>query len=482
MEYKLKNNVLQVDLKLVSTTTKIETDDYEITIVRKHGILHEQILETSPLLKDLIDIPIIYGLTDLNVIIKLIWIYSLIHHKNVTVILPKCMNTHFNDLLSTFKQLNELVLLNGDLESLENLTFKKDTKVVILFAHIILNELCKTNKRRLNTILTNGLKKNNIQILSPVLLNILDIKALNALKEHTIPTNFDSLNKKLNYFDFDEDSIVELIQDYVNDSKRIYLSLDLSTSSLKQIESGLKDLDVSTSRVDSQTASVVINSSKNALKTILKYEYDIYIMLLPEFIDPIETVCYFNFVFGTHDFEILIDESNVKSVLRNLKILNKPKADTLVIKDSKEYQDYQELLISIDKQEHLLATDYYYSFNNVSETIRKMDLSNLSASDYEIIRNYVKHKLNNIHNISVNSCQLATPSSPKDRSSKLNSLSNKISSIDYRCDCTCELFKNYSIGVLVWSDLFSQKKKIKIEDTLFVYQTTSGTWKYTRVN
>ena len=79
---------------------------------------------------------------------------------------------------------------------------------------------------------------------------------------------------------------------------------------------------------------------------------------------------------------------------------------------------------------------------------------------------------------------MAAPCSPKDRSKKLNSLSNKISSYDYRCDVTCEIFKDYTIGVILWNETFANRKIIltDLKNQTFIYQTTSGKWKYTTVN
>ena len=88
----------------------------------------------------------------------------------------------------------------------------------------------------------------------------------------------------------------------------------------------------------------------------------------------------------------------------------------------------------------------------------------------------------NKFNLEIKTCQLTTPCSPKDRSRKLNSLSNKISSSDYRCDVTCEIFKDYSIGVVIWNDFFVNKEKLNIlKNETYIYKTTSGKWKFTKV-
>ena len=110
-----------------------------------------------------------------------------------------------------------------------------------------------------------------------------------------------------------------------------------------------------------------------------------------------------------------------------------------------------------------------------------MNLSNLERNDYDFIRNYVINRLDNKYDIQAKTCQLSTPCSPKDRSNKLNSLSNKISSFDYRCDVTCEIFKDYSIGVIVWNEIFANRKELDINNLrnqVYIYQVTNGNWKY----
>ena len=86
------------------------------------------------------------------------------------------------------------------------------------------------------------------------------------------------------------------------------------------------------------------------------------------------------------------------------------------------------------------------------------------------------------HSIEVNTCQLSAPCSPKDRSKKLNSLSNKISSFDYRCDVTCEIFKDYTIGIIIWNETFANRKTLNLKMLKgcgYVYQTTYVKWSYT---
>ena len=110
-----------------------------------------------------------------------------------------------------------------------------------------------------------------------------------------------------------------------------------------------------------------------------------------------------------------------------------------------------------------------------------MDLSNLSKKDYETIRNYIKLTISNLLNIYIKLCQITTPSSPTNRKQKLNSLSNKINSLDYFTELTCELFKDYTIGIVIWSDFFSNKEsfdKKLLKGNIYIYQNTNGSWKF----
>ena len=59
---------------------------------------------------------------------------------------------------------------------------------------------------------------------------------------------------------------------------------------------------------------------------------------------------------------------------------------------------------------------------------------------------------------------------------------NKINFFQFRCDITCEIFKDHSIGIVVWNEMF-KNKSYKIEpNQTFVYQTTNGDWRYTTIN
>jgi hypothetical protein len=156
----------------------------------------------------------------------------------------------------------------------------------------------------------------------------------------------------------------------------------------------------------------------------------------------------------------------------------------VVVKDSGDYDTYAELASTIDAGLSTVASEGYYVFEP-SQTIKEFDLKNLTKSQYDVIRNFVKLRLLAKIDMEIKTCQLSSPSSPRDRSKKLNSLSNKISSYDYRCEITCEIFKDYSIGVVVWNEMFSDRKTMNpvlLKNQIFIYQTTSGKWKYTAFN
>jgi hypothetical protein len=170
---------------------------------------------------------------------------------------------------------------------------------------------------------------------------------------------------------------------------------------------------------------------------------------------------------------------NIKSSLK--RITSRTIPERMTIKDSKEFDTYNSLLKEIDHPDPVVVSESYYSFE-CPENIQKLNLSNLTKKDYDVIRNFVKIKLNGKLDLDVKTCQLSAPCSPKDRSKKINSLSNKISSADYRCDVTCEIFKNYTIGVVVWNEIFANRKQLSVlKNQAYVYQTTSGTWKFTSV-
>ena len=182
--------------------------------------------------------------------------------------------------------------------------------------------------------------------------------------------------------------------------------------------------------------------------------------------------------------EVYFDSSRVKNINTSLNSINSDSTtQRTIIKDSKEYSTYDELVKNLPENEPIIVSEAYYNFE-APKSIQEFDLSNLSKRQYEIIRSFVKVKLMGKMDLDIKTCQLSSPCSPKDRSKKLNSLSNKISSYDYRCDVTCEIFKDFTIGVILWNETFSNRKTMEIEklkNQVFIHQTTSGTWKYTTI-
>jgi hypothetical protein len=268
----------------------------------------------------------------------------------------------------------------------------------------------------------------------------------------------------------------------VQQTGSVYLSLDIHVSKILALETQLKERGVNVSRTEN--SQVVINSAKGVRKSFLKKEYSIYIFITQNFDYPLDLLFYLKEIKGTGT--VYIDSSKIINIKWSLKkITCEDIPERTVVRDSKEFETYNELIKEISG-ENCIVSECYYNFE-APVSIQKLDLQNLVKKDYDLIRNFVKLKLNGKLDLDVNTCQLSSPCSPKDRSKKLNSLSNKISSYDYRCDVTCEIFKDYTIGVVVWNETFSNRKSntktLNIsKNQTFIYQTTSGQWKYTSVN
>jgi len=390
---------------------------------------------------------------------------------------------------------------NGSLESLEQLSILESSVIIFAYADIFLNDLTKINKRRLNTFLKICCKKaSKILILSITTLKTLQLPILESfdlLPLYSSKNNnfFKNLNLSLfdlvdpdNFtFESNVDSFVEMIQQFKN--KSIYISLSLSIPKILFIESKLKESGIITFRKEQEKEFnyVLLNSAGTTEKTFLKHTYSVYIFVLPNDLERLDLIYYFKDILSETTEEVYIESSSNDYIESCLMSFYKEKAVIPVIQDSKEEFDSVESikysnLGSLNLNDLIFASENYYRIHG-SDTIQKMDLKNLTKKDYDIIRNFIKLKLNCKYDLDIRTCQLSTPSSPKDRSKKLNSLSNKISSIDYRCDVTIEIFKDYSIGVVIWTDIFSSKEKINVlKNEVYVYQTTSGKWKITKVN
>ncbi len=420
---------------------------------------------------------------------SLIWIYQNYFLKSVSVFVPRIVN---NDDYITC-----------DLETLEQTVIQSGTVVIFGYADIIFGELVKVNKKRLNTILKSILKKATVVILSSCSLKVLDIPILDIgttkesfdylelekplINYRTILDHislFDLLDPKNEEYQNNVDPFVEMVIDMVKSGKRVYLSLNLINTRLLEIEAKLKK-ECSVLRKDSNSSDIVINSAKTCEKTLLVAKYDVYFFAPAHFDNPIDVVGQFKSILGKENIEIYFDSSKYSILEKSLKdLFITSHVPRVVIKDSQEFDTYTELVESLGNSEIVLASEEYYTFQS-SDEIQEFDLQNLQKKEYDKIREYVKIKILNKYDIEIKTCQLSAPCSPKDRSRKLNSLANKISSFDYRCDCTCEIFKDYSIGVTIWNETFANRKTLNLKllkNCCYIYQTTYGKWKYTTIN
>jgi len=471
---------------------------------------YEQLIDTTPEILNILNGNVmVIGdsvIIDDSMMLSVIWIYQYYFNYSVVLFLPERMNESFYDSLTDFNEsfdpeyeLTKLNILQGTLEHLEQLPIKKNQKIVFGYSHIIFNELFNTNKRRLNTILGNIVNKSELTIFTPTGLDFLDLKVFEKIHSYNIKKtevfNIQNIIESITSCDFDFESelteLTELIEASVHEEKRLYLSLDLPVKKLKEIEEFLNAENITNSRTDSPNHSVVTNSSKTTLGSTPKYKYDIYIYLLPSNFEKLEVFSYFQCLLFLNK-ELLVEsekpevlvltESNYSRLTDLFK--KTPKKKRLVVNDSDEYSEYQKMMKKLGDKPVIQANDYYYRLQP-NQQIKQMVLSNLKKKDYDSIRHYVKVILETKYSITVNTCQLSTPCSPKDRSTKLNSISNKISSYDYRCDVTCEIFKDYTIGVIVWGETFANRGKLReneLKNETFVFQTTNGNWKYSIIS
>ncbi len=379
------------------------------------------------------------------------------------------------------------------LEELEHLVLPKNGIIVFKNADFIFENLENTNRRRLNTNIKNLLKKNKIHVFSFTNLNLLNLKCFDHFRKIKYSKQIDSIDYSfINIFDEDTESfeyniteLIDLISDFVNQGKVVYINLALEQDKLRYIYSEIERNEINITKKWTPESQVVINSAKYLSN--VKTKYDIYIFNLPT-LDGFDFLRYFQITTMSNNPEIFIDSHNSKQLLRSIRNIcikeeNVPRIDVMDYQDTFESntelmrhisENFNKDVIVVNIQEN------YYRFE-ASDQIRKLNLKNLSKKDYDTIRAFVKFKLLALDDLSIRTCQLAAPCSPKDRSKKLNSISNKVSSYDYRCEVTCEIFKDYTIGVIVWNELLSNRKEINLSDyskNIFIYQTTNGLWRY----
>jgi hypothetical protein len=400
---------------------------------------------------------------DVKLVYSLAWIYKYYFEDSVTVVLPKVVQSStletFNELTGSFPLTPEDIATSS-LECMENI---KSKVVIYGFSDFIFNDLVILNKRRVCTYLRST--KSKVHILGWSSLSVLDIPVLDTFDYYQL-----GLQKELdfNYIDFED--IKEFVEE--NSSKKIYISV-ANTVKL----SGLQDL-LDYSEAETGTPGVVLQSSKTLHRGFLKYNYDIYIFITRLIEHPLDLYYYLK---ETGTGQVYFDAARVKSTTALLESLQSEETiERLSVKDSKEFENYDDL--SIEVPDGVIVSEGYYRFDP-AKNIKQLDLRNLSKRDYDLIRSFVKTKLVSRLDLDVKTCQLASPCSPKDRAKKLNSLANKISSYDYRCNVNCQIFSDYSIGVVIWNETFSDRKELNIEkDQSFIYQTTNGSWKYTTVS
>jgi hypothetical protein len=463
--------------------------------------IYNDLIELFPEISNILDRTFVnYGecIFDINLIFSLMWIYKFYYNYNVNLFLPKISESYLQEFNAYFIKdqkyfINECDTITISLEALEQyeLPYKRNSKNVTIFgyADLIFKDI---TQRRLNTQLKKIIKKGIVHIFSYTSLIHTGIACLDDIQRYEFINkpliNFksmfesisliDLLDKDPDTYESNESNFVDLVHSLVSEGKRIYMSLNMTLDKLKSIESQIKTKGVSISRKDNCDSSVVINSSKTTRNNVfLKGKYSVYILI---FENNVDIVNYLKFI-GNVPVEIYFDSSKIKNIEKCISEIYEKKTpkENFKVVDSEEYNNYEDC-----KCKDPVLVNEYYLFDS-TESLKKLNLSNLSKNDYDIIRNYVKIKLLNKYSLDIHTCQLTTPCSPKDRPGKLNSLANKISSFDYRCDVTCEIFKDYTIGVLVWNETFSDRGDLDLGNlvgTNYVYQTTNGKWKITSIN
>jgi hypothetical protein len=339
--------------------------------------------------------------------------------------------------------------------------FKLYQSFIYGFSDFIFNDLVVLNKRRVCTYLRST--KSKIHILGWSSLAVLDI-CVSVFEYYELGPQ-----KELdpNYIDFED--IEEFVQE--NYDKKIYISV---ANPVKL--TGLQTL-LDCSETETGAPGVVLQNSRVLHRGFLKYNYDIYIFITKLIEQPLDLFYYLK---ETGTGEVYFDAARVKSTTALLESLQTEETvERLTVKDSIEFENYDELAVEVP--DGVIVSEGYYRFDP-PKNIKQLDLRNLSKKDYDLIRSFVKTKLVSRLDLDVKTCQLASPCSPRDRAKKLNSLANKISSYDYRCNVNCQIFSDYSVGVVIWNETFSDRKDLNVEkDQSFIYQTTNGKWKYTTV-
>jgi len=450
--------------------------------------IYNKLLENFPELTNVINKTIVsYGeyTHDNTFLFALMWIYKFYYNYHVVLFFnPKTLiYTLLNAFNETFIKDHTLFLQDHSiicmsLEAIENFNIKQPAVTIFGMCELTFADI---NQRRLNTQLKKIINKGIVHIFSYT--SLTSLNCLQDIERYSFKNkpliNFKSMFDYISLIDLDEpyEDFIDLVQDLVKSGNRVYISLNLNVNSLKSIEQQIKSRGITTSRKDNPDSQVVINSSKMTTSVLLVHSYSVYILIFDEISVPDQIVNYLKFI-GNDDCEIYFEASKIDNIEKCVLELDTTSTyKKTIIKESGEYQSYKLCKEALNDPDHVLANDYYLL--EPSRVIQSLNLSNLKRTHYDLIRNYTKLQLLNEYSLELKTCQLSTPCSPIDRSKKLNSMTNKLSSVDYLCDITCEIFKDHSIGVLVWSDLFKTKNQSITGN--YIFQTTSGKWKFATI-
>ena len=107
---------------------------------------------------------------------------------------------------------------------------------------------------------------------------------------------------------------------------------------------------------------VVINSLKTIEKSFLKNTYDIYIFITRKFEYPLDILYYLKEIKSSS--EVYFDGTMLTNVNESLHKLNCEESNERTdIKDSREFQSYNELLKELKSSSFTNVTEGYYKFD-----------------------------------------------------------------------------------------------------------------------
>jgi hypothetical protein len=361
-------------------------------------------------------------LYDLNNLFAYAWVIKYYYLEDYVLYLP------INEGTSLINIFNEKIIKNEKyylpdnflIINLENLSNNGNINLLIGGCDISLRDLVNINKRRINTIFKSALKRVIIFSVS----NLNNFEVFNSFEKIKVLPYFEKSNNN-NFIITDsinsEEDLLELVNDNSNNN-RIYINVDLPSSILKSVFNKLilKEINVVKKNPDLLIGpGIVIEKSIPSIIDI--NSFDIIIFKLPIIRDYLDIIPFLKiFSKNNNDIQFILDEKSMDTLERciyNL-ISELPQESKINLIDSSiEYPDYQSLLNEINS-EFINATEKWIILEP-SQKIKNLDLSNLSNTDYETIRNYVKFKLFKMESLDINTCQLCTPSSPNNRSKNI---------------------------------------------------------------